>query len=108
MSDKRVILSRLAALDVDNLISFYLTEAGDDTALRFIEAFEDAKRHISSYPDSGSLRYIHETGIHNLRVWQLARFPQMIFYVDQGKDIHVWRVLHGGRDIAQIPQEDMD
>src|SRR5690554_1351034 len=108
MSDKLVILSRLAALDVVNLISFYLTEADDETALRFIEALEDARRHISSYPDSGSLRYTHEIGIHNLRVWQLARFPQMIFYVDQRKDIHVWRVLHGGRDIAQILQEDMD
>lgn len=108
MSGKLVILSGLATLDVDSLISFYLNEAGDDAALRFIEAFEDAKRHISSYPDSGSLRYIHEIGIHNLRVWQLPRFPQMIFYVDQGEEIYVWRVLHGSRDIAQILQEDMD
>ena len=41
----------------------------------------------------------HELNLPGLRVWQLARYPHLVFYMERPDHIDVWRVLHGQRDI---------
>jgi len=40
-----------------------------------------------------------------LRSSPLSRYPQLIFYVECGDHIDVWRVLHGNREIPTWMQE---
>ena len=99
MSVKRVVPRAIARRDIDAAVGHYLSAAGEKTALRFIDALERAYRHISSHPASGSPRYAHELDLPEIRCWPLRRFPYLVFYIERGDRIDVWRILHGERDI---------
>ena len=98
-SPKPVRLRALALADVDEAIAYYLQEADADVALGFIDALEQAYRHLGRQPASGSPRYAHELNLPGLRCWPLTRFPHLVFYVEQAEHVEVWRVLHGARDM---------
>lgn len=99
MTGKIVVPRERALHDIDEAIAYYLAEAGQKVALRLIDALEWAFRHISTYPGSGSPRYALELDLPELRCWPLQRFPHLIFYVEGERNVDVWRVLHGERDI---------
>ena len=94
-----------AISDAEQAIDYYLEQAGEATALAFIDALEDAYAHTSRHPATGSLRYAHELDLPDLRVWPLNRFPYLIFYIDHPDHIDVWRILHGERDIPAWLQD---
>lgn len=56
--------------------------------------------HIGRHPSSGSPPHAHELNLPGLRFWPLTRYPHLVFYVERGDHIDVWRVLHGQRDVA--------
>ena len=97
MTAKPVVLRDRARLDVDESVE--LTEAGTAVALEFVDALEDAFRRIGEQPADGSPRYAHELEIPGLRVRMAGRFPYLVFYVEMGEEIDVWRVLHGAGDM---------
>lgn len=101
---KSVVPRELANRDVDEAIDHYLSEAGEQVALAFVEALERAYRHISR-PASGSTRYAVELSLPGLRAWPLRRLSHVAFYVEANECIDVWRVLHGARDIPAWMQE---
>ncbi len=88
----------LADLDIAEAIDHYLNES-PDLARRFVDAAEQAFRHIQRHPGTGSTRYAHELNLPGLRSWPLRRFPYLVFYREGADSIDVWRVLHGQRDI---------
>ena len=98
-SPNPVRLRALALADVDEAIAYYLQEADADVALGFIDALEQAYRHLGRQPASGSPRYAHELNLPVLRCWPLTRFSHLVFYVEQAEHVEVWRVLHGAREI---------
>jgi len=91
--------------DVDEAIAYYLSEASEAVALGFIDALEEAYRHVGRQPATGSPRYAHELNLPGLRAWSLTRYPYLVFYVERPDHIDVWRVLHGQRDIPAWMQE---
>ena len=99
MKSKVVIPRELAKRDVEEAIDHYLSEDAEQAALGFIDALEQAYTHISRHPASGSPRYAHELNLPGLRFWPLAHYPHLVFYIERGDHIDVWRVLHGQRDI---------
>ncbi|MDZ4201491.1 MAG: type II toxin-antitoxin system RelE/ParE family toxin [Gallionella sp.] len=99
MKTKQVIPHELADRDVEDVVDYYLQEAGDQVALGFIESLEKAYTHISRHPQTGSLRYAHELDLPGLRMWPLKRYPYLVFYIEQVDQIDVWRVLNSQRDI---------
>ena len=105
MTAKPVFPRERAQRDVDDAIAFYLREAGQQAALGFIDALEQAYAHIGRHPTSGSPRYAHELNLPGLRVWPLSNHPQLVFYIEATARIDVWRVLHGQRDIPGWMQE---
>jgi len=105
VTPKPVVPRALANRDVDDAISYYLEEGSPRTALRFIDALENAYSHIASSPAAGSPRYAQELGIPQLRCWPLDAFPYLVFYVERPDHVDVWRVLHGRRDIPAWLQE---
>ncbi|AYF90545.1 type II toxin-antitoxin system RelE/ParE family toxin [Pseudomonas sp. DY-1] len=105
MKAKPIIPRVLANQDIDDAISYYLSEATEQAALGFIDALERAYKHISRHPESGSSRYAHELDLPELRSWTLKRYPYLVFYIERDDHIDVWRVLHGIRDIPAWMQE---
>lgn len=96
---RQVQLRSLAASDVDDIAAHLAEEAGRDAALGFVDALEQALRHLASAPNSGSLKFGYELGIPELRAWRLRRQPYVVFYVPLDDRLDVWRVLHERRDI---------
>ncbi|QEY60668.1 type II toxin-antitoxin system RelE/ParE family toxin [Metapseudomonas lalkuanensis] len=105
MKAKPIIPRVLANQDIDDAISYYLSEATEQAALGFIDALERAYKHISRHPESGSSRYAHELDLPGLRSWTLKRYPYLVFYIEREDHIDVWRVLHGMRDIPAWMQD---
>lgn len=99
MSAKRIIPRERAIHDADEAVDYYLNEAGEKAALSFIDALEQAYRHIARHPASGLTRHALELDLPGLRCWPLKRFPYLVFFVERGDHIDVWRILHGERDI---------
>lgn len=108
MKSKPIIPREWANRDVDAAVAYYLSEASEAVALGFIDALERAYTHIGRHPATGSPRYAHELDLPGLRVWQLIRYPYLVFYVERPDCIDVWRVLHRRRDIPAWMREPGD
>ncbi len=100
MRIKPVIPRALARRDVEEAVSYYLSEDAEQAALGFIDALEQAYTHIGRHFAAGSPRYAHELDLPGLRSWPLMQYPYIVFYVECDDHIDVWRVLHGMRDIS--------
>ena len=96
---KLVRLRQLAAADLEGASEYYRRDAGEQTALDFIDAVERAVVRIRRSPQVGSLRFAYELAIPELRAWPLPRFPYVVFSVVTDEEIDVWRILHTRRDV---------
>jgi toxin ParE1/3/4 len=105
MTAKPIIPREQARRDVEAAVDFYVSEAGEAIALRFIDAVERAYRAIGSHPEAGSPRYGHELDLPGLRSRLLKGYPYLIFYIEREGHVDVWRVLHAQRDIPAWLQE---
>lgn len=106
MKCKPIIPRIIAQRDVEDAVDHYLNEASEHAALGFIDALEQAYKHITRHPATGSTRYAHELDLPGLRSWPLKHYPFLIFYVEQSSHIDIWRVLHGQRDIPSWLREE--
>jgi toxin ParE1/3/4 len=105
---KPVVPRGQAHRDVEDAVAHYLAEGAETAALGFIDALENAYRHIGRHPATGSPRYAHELNLPGLRSRPLTRYPYLVFYVERSDHVDVWRVLHGQRDIPAWMQEPGD
>ena len=99
MNRKRVVLRERANRDAEEAVDYYLRDAGERTARRFVLALERAFAQVAVHPAAGSSRYAHELSLPSLRVWPLRRYPYLLFYVERDDHVDVWRLLHAERDI---------
>lgn len=97
MTPKPVVPREKTNQDIDEAVSYFLTDATQQAALEFIDALEAAYAHIARHPAAGSPRYAHALDLPGLRVWPIGQFPYLIFYVETAGHIDVWRILHGAR-----------
>ena len=105
MSDKPVVLRERARNDIDDAVERYIDEAGPTVAFAFVDALERPLRGIGEHPAAGSPRYAQELEVPCLRFRPAGKFPYLVFYVETGSEIDVWRVLHGARNIPEWMQE---
>jgi len=105
MSGKPVVPRDQAAKDVEAAVDYYVAEAGEAIAFRFIDALESAYRGIGAQPSAGSPRYSHELALPGLRSRLLRRFPYLVFYIEREDHVDIWRVLHAQRDIPDWLRE---
>ena len=108
MTVEPVVPRQQAREDVDAAIEHYASLAGEEVVLGFIDALEEVYRLIASHPAAGSPLYGHELGLPGLRHRRLKRYPYLVFYIDRGEHVDVWRVLHAQRDIPAWMQEPDD
>jgi toxin ParE1/3/4 len=102
---KPLVRRARADRDVLDALDYYL-EVSEQAADGFVDAIDKAYAHVRRAPGTGSPRYGHELNLPGLRFWPCSRYPYLVFYVDLGDRIEVWRVLHGQRDIPRWLQED--
>ena len=102
---RSVIPREQANRDVEEAISWYLSEGSEAAALGFVDALERAYAHISQHPATGSPHHGLELNLPGLRTWPLTHYPHLVFYVERPNHIDVWRVLHGQRDIPAWMQD---
>ncbi len=95
-------LRALARADVDSAIGFLLQEAGERSALRFIDDLERTYAEVVRHPGAGSPRYGDDLNIPGLRTRQLRHLPYLVFYFHDAGEVDVWRVLHGQRDLKVV------
>ncbi len=105
MTGKPVIPRQQASRDIEEAVDHYLSDAGEKTALGFVDALERAYRHIARHPATGSPRYAHELSLPDLRSWPLRRYPYLVFYMECDDHVDVWRVLQSERDIPAWMRE---
>lgn len=99
MRIKPAVLRERADRDVRDAVDYYLGEGAQPAALGFVDALEQALRHIERHSATGSPRYAHELDLPGLRCWRLKGYPYLVFYVEGVNHVDVWRVLHASRDI---------
>jgi toxin ParE1/3/4 len=105
MTSKPVALRELARRDIDGAIDFYLAEAGEAVALRFVGALQAAISAIGRHRAAGSPRYGHQLELPGLRGRLLRRFPYVVFHMERDRDVDVWRVLHANQDMPAWLEE---
>jgi toxin ParE1/3/4 len=99
VTTKPVIPRAKARKDVDLAVEYYASEANADVAVSFIDALEEAYTFIGRMPAAGSPRWSHELNLPGLRTIRLKGFPWLVFYVEFGTHVDIWRVLHVKRDM---------
>ncbi|NLF05232.1 MAG: type II toxin-antitoxin system RelE/ParE family toxin [Actinomycetales bacterium] len=102
MSSLPVLPRESARRDIDDAVAFYLQQDAPDAALRLVDELERGFLMLAEHPRIGSNRWAEELDLPGLRSWSLGHFPFVIFYVDRGDHVDVWRVLHGSRDLPEV------
>lgn len=102
---KRLVYRAIARRDIERAIDHYLAEDADSAALGFVDELERATGELAVHPRLGSTRYAHELQLPDVRSWMVKRFPFVVFYVEQGDHIDIWRVLHAENDVPRWLKE---
>lgn len=96
---RRIVRREIARADIEQAVTYYLDTAGRTVAERFISGVEMTLSRAAVHPATGSARYADPLHRPGLRFWPIKGYPYLIFYLDRGEWLDVWRVLHAERDI---------
>ncbi len=93
--------------DLDRIVEWYLEEAGEEIARRFVSAVSLTLKTIRRNPALGRIRF---PGLEDLRDVQsrLVEPPfnrYAVFYRIEPDSIQVLRLIHGARDLPRRFQE---
>lgn len=89
--------------DLLEQFAWYLDEANEDIARRFNDAVDATVARLSEQPRAGHERNFKHPLLRGVRSIRVERpFDRiMIFYRIGENVIEIWRLMHGGRDLAQ-------
>ena len=96
---KPLVLRAQARVDVEAAVTWYVDDAGEAGATRFVAELEQAYARVARQPAMGSPRWGHALSLPALRHWPLKRLPYLVFFVEFDERVEIVRVLHGARDI---------
>jgi toxin ParE1/3/4 len=92
----RVVISELAARQLDELYDFIAEQAHPDVALGYVERIEAFCRGLETFPERGTARPELRPG---LRTMGFERRATIAFAVT-GDRVVILQVLYGGQDVA--------
>lgn len=89
--------------DFDQQYRWYLEQAGEELAERFLEAVLLALRSLAGQPDLGRRRKFRHPGLQNLSSFRVnPPFDRiLIFYRVTNETLEAWRLMHGARDLPR-------
>ena len=94
-----VRLKQAAHDDINQIIDYYVVNAGVEVALSFTEVWQKTLELLARNPGVGSLRFAEDLRISELRTWTMRGFPHLVLYLVDGDGPEVQRVLHSARDL---------
>lgn len=100
-----VVVQRRAEQDLFEAIDHSAAHA-PATADRFLAAVDRAMATIGRSPQLGSSSFAELLDIEDFRFQPLKGFPYAAFYVFDDAQVMVIRVLHHGRDVASLLDDD--
>lgn len=98
LGPKSLRLTHKAEADFDDIIDYIDGEAGDDTAQRFADALDAELAKLALLGHGGVSREALSPG---LRLTVFGNYS--IYFRLTDDETIIVRILHGARDIAQIP-----
>lgn len=96
----RVTIRALAARDLTQHADWLRTEAGEDTAERFLAAAAETFDLLATSPGLGPPVFANAPELASAQKWRVQGFPALlIFYLSRpGGGIAVLRVLHSAQN----------
>lgn len=103
---RRVIITPRANQDIDELFAF-IAQDNFDAALRFFDSTRLTFSQLAKTPGMGSLYKVINPRLTGLRKWAVKGFDKyLIFYQYSDEYVEVVRLLHAGRDISAIFEQE--
>jgi toxin ParE1/3/4 len=101
---KRDLVIRPAAdYDIDEQFVYLALDAGEELAMRFLEATQACFERLLAMPDLGAIRVFRDPELEGLRMFPVSGFEaHLVFYRPTSRGIEVIRVLHGARNVDEI------
>ena len=89
--------------DFDQQYRWYVQQAGEEVAERFLRAVPVTLRRLAERPDLGRRRKFRHPKLRGLYSFQVERpFDKiLIFYRVMENTLQAWRVMHGSRDLPR-------
>lgn len=88
--------------DIEQLVAYYLEEAGISVSRRFIDHAQSAFEHLAQMPRMGALLGLQHP-YADIRRWHIEGFPRLlILYRALPDGIEVIRVIDAGRDLRAL------
>ena len=81
----------------------YLHQFGEALADRFIDRVDQSVRLLARQPGLGHPGRYRHPRLAGLRVWAVAKpfGDWLIFYWDRPRHVHLFRLMHGARDLPR-------
>ncbi len=92
-----------AEADLTNQYRWYLDNASQEVAERFLNAFDITVEQLLKMPTVGRLRKFRAAELQGIRSMMIGRGygSHLIFYRIAGHTVSVERVMHGARDLER-------
>lgn len=89
--------------DLEQTVVYLLEEAGEDAALRFVDAVDETFALLEEQPDIGRVYLPQDPRLQDVRTWRVHRFDRyLVFYRVLEDVVRVERVLHGSRNLWAV------
>lgn len=84
----------------------YIGADNPDAAERVLEAIERSLRAIAATPGMGRQWESNDPRFEALRVYPVNPYRNyLIFYRVVGRDVHIFRIVHGSQELGRIVDE---
>ena len=95
--------SQLFETDVTGQFAWYVAEAGEPVAWRFLAAVELTLAKLAKQPEMGSLRRFRNPRLQGLRSFRVEPpcDKLLVFYRSTEQALQAWRLMHGARDLPR-------
>ena len=89
--------------DFDLQYRWYLEQAGEAVAERYLQALLSTLRLLAAQPGLGRLRKFRHPALRGMRSFRLASpfEVHLIFYRHHGDELFAERLMHGARDLPR-------
>lgn len=89
--------------DFDFQYRWYLEQAGEGVAERYLEAVRETLHLLVAQPGIGQRRKFHHPGLQDIRSFRLiSPFEvHLLFYRYSGNELVAERLMHGARDLPR-------
>jgi plasmid stabilization system protein ParE len=88
--------------DIAEIALYLLEEAGESTAVRFIDGVELTLKELALARRRGIPKLFSDPALAEIRSWWVKGFPNhIIYYVPIPDGINVFAIWHGSRDVER-------